>query len=56
MSVEKLYAKARADLGPTEEIRLQRARMRTVLLNRQLATMARRQEPTQALLEQTCNI
>ena len=56
MSVEALYEKARLHMGPDEETRLRKSRMRVILMTRQLALMAKRQEPTEEMLNRRCTL
>lgn len=56
MSVEDLYAKARLTMGPDEETRLRKARARTYIMTKILAIMAKRQTPTEEMLNRKCTI
>lgn len=56
MSVERLYERARLLMGPDEETRRRKSRMRTVMMTRILTIMSKRQEPTEELLKRKCTI
>lgn len=56
MSVERLYEKARQELGATPEDRLRKARARTVVLNKRLANQFKAQAVTSEMLAKTCSL
>lgn len=56
MSIELLYEKARKQLGATPEERLLKARARTVVLNKRLASQFKSQAVTSEMLAKTCSL
>ncbi|PMU25261.1 hypothetical protein C1X89_11165 [Pseudomonas sp. GP01-A8] len=56
MSVELLYEKARKELGATPEERLRKARARTIVMTKILASQAKAQAVDSKMLARTCSL
>lgn len=56
MSVELLYEKARREMGATPEERLRKARARTIVMTKILASQAKAQAVDSKMLARTCSL
>lgn len=56
MSVELLYEKARNELGASPEERLRKARARTIVMTKILASQAKAQAVDSKMLARTCSL